>query len=277
MRISLFKKAVIVSLLFFLIGLTAWVYQLGAVIERDIVHGPFNTSYSIEGDNYQLVNGKLEKDIISGSASKIRVDLLNDFTIQGDINGDGLNDSVVILDYSAGGSGTFYYVAVAIRGDKRYYGSDAIFIGDRVSLQDIKIQGNIINIKYSDRYPWQSFRDKPSVEKEKHLIYKDGILRNQGYKSISQNLARQLVINKWGSCRSNNCSRLGIVLLDGRDNTWYVQVMYNGIKDDSVATKKIISGIKYSGNQLVFSNPKIVEYQCQLGRGHQYFSKEQCK
>src|SRR5262245_9271763 len=73
---------------------------------------PESTSYRIEGRIVALREGKHDEPAVPGSAAR------NTTTVWGkpigaDLDGDGDQDAVVIIATEAGGSGTFYYVAVA--------------------------------------------------------------------------------------------------------------------------------------------------------------------
>src|SRR6187399_2534843 len=52
---------------------------------------------------------------VPGGASRPTVRLADDFLILGDLDGDGLDESVVVLTFNSGGSGVFSYIAVVSR------------------------------------------------------------------------------------------------------------------------------------------------------------------
>jgi hypothetical protein len=45
----------------------------------------------------------------------------------------------LLITHDPGGSGTFYYVAAAINVNKRYQGTNAVLLGDRIAPMDIGI------------------------------------------------------------------------------------------------------------------------------------------
>ena len=65
----------------------------------------------------------------------------------GDLDNDGIDDAVVVLSYSGGGSGTFYSLIAIINesGEPKHVAST--FLGDRVRLNSMNIEGGIIALE----------------------------------------------------------------------------------------------------------------------------------
>lgn len=104
-----------------------------------------------------------------------------DFTIleqraYGDANNDEKNDTIVLLAESGGGSGVFIYVAAYVSGPVNYKGSNAIFLGDRVSPQSVSIKEGVVTVKYLDRKEGEPFAAEPTVPSSKQFVYKKGEL-----------------------------------------------------------------------------------------------------
>ena len=95
---------------------------------------PLNASYRIEGQEIQLVNGRSEVEAAPGSATKIRT-LVFGNPVYGDLDGDGVEDSALLLVHDPGGSGTFYYAAASLRVDGRVQGLATLnrYFGQMVS------------------------------------------------------------------------------------------------------------------------------------------------
>jgi hypothetical protein len=129
-----------------------------------------NITYNIEGKDVTLVDGKAESQIKEGYAAKVTTRIFEAST-QGDLNGDGLDDAAVVLTQDSGGSGIFYYIAVAIKNTQGYAGSNAILLGDRIAPQNNQIKNNILTVNYADRKPGEDFSTKPSVGKSLYLEY----------------------------------------------------------------------------------------------------------
>jgi hypothetical protein len=127
-----------------------------------------DATYVVEGEPISLVNGLAEKEIAPGSASKqITKYFGNEAT--GDLNGDGQADVAFLLTQDSGGSGTFYYVAVALKTDSGYKGTNAIFLGDRIAPQSTEIQGGRLIVNYADRNPGEPFTAQPSLGVSKYF------------------------------------------------------------------------------------------------------------
>ena len=75
-----------------------------------------------------------------GGTSRPRVSLGGDFHLLGDLDGDGADEAVVVLAQSAGGSGTFDYLAVMKRTDHGIANVATTALGDRVQLRAARIE-----------------------------------------------------------------------------------------------------------------------------------------
>ncbi len=247
-----------------------------APLEEKLGKDPLNATYLIEKDKITLIDGKAEKEIAPGSASKIRINVFDGWSTKGDINNDGLEDTVVLLTYNGGGSGTFYYVALALQQEQGYLGTNTVFIGDRISPQTTEVRNREVIINYADRYPWESFSVSPSVGISKYLIYENGELKERQNEVLSQEVAETLIVNNLGGCEANECSDFKISILGGNQGPLYIQAIYNGMKDDSVKARKIITSVHYIEGEWKLSGELKREYICQLDRGQQEFSSELC-
>lgn len=130
-----------------------------------------NTVYNFEGEFVKLENGISEKEIVPGSATKIVTKYFGkDFTT--DLNKDLLDDVVFFMTQQDGGSGTFYYVVASLNISSGFIGSNAFFIGDRITPLEIKLrEDGAIMVSYLDRKANESFDKKPSVKKEIILYF----------------------------------------------------------------------------------------------------------
>ena len=137
---------------------------------------PLNLTYIIEGQEIRLQQGKAEKQAAPGSAAMIRTAVFGNLQY-GDLNNDGLDDAVMFLLHSPGGSGTFYYAATALFDGTGWYGTEALFIGDRIVPKSIDIKDGLITVQYLDRRPDESFSSPATVETEKKMILDGNALR----------------------------------------------------------------------------------------------------
>lgn len=136
---------------------------------------PQNATYIIDGQSVALVNGKAQVSAAPGSAEQVTTSIFGEPAV-GDLNGDGKADAAVILVQAPGGSGTFYYVAVALDVASGTEGTNAIFLGDRIAPQNISIANGKILVDYADRNPGEPMSTPPSRGVSAYFIYKDGVL-----------------------------------------------------------------------------------------------------
>jgi len=129
---------------------------------------PKNCTYTIDGKNITLVNGYSEQEIVPGSASKIITQYFGN-EVTGDFNDDGISDKAFLITQDAGGSGTFYYVAVALGDEGKCAGTNAILLGDRIAPQTTEYRDGKIIVNYAERKPNEPMTARPSVGVSKYL------------------------------------------------------------------------------------------------------------
>ena len=139
---------------------------------------PQNCTYMIDGQPITLIDGIAEKDLAPGSDSKLVTRFFGN-TIQVDLNGDGAMDTALLLVQDSGGSGTFYFVAVAFKTASGYVGSNAIVIGDRIAPQSIIVDAEnplrfIVN--YAERKADEPMSVRPSIGVSKAFKLEGNVL-----------------------------------------------------------------------------------------------------
>lgn len=147
-----------------------------AVEAGDIIKALNNETYTIEGEEIALVDGKAETEIVPDSATKMKTEIWGDPIIS--YLEDGTVDyAAVILINDGGGSGTFYYVASPInKGEGDFYISDAIFIGDRIEIESITAADGQIVIDYLKHGENQAMAEEPTEEAQSTFVIVDDIL-----------------------------------------------------------------------------------------------------
>jgi heat shock protein HslJ len=145
---------------------------IGSCAPKDESSGlnPENATYMIEGETIALQDGSFSKKAAPGSATMISVSIHGD-PIYGDVDGDGDEDAVLVLVRDPGGSGTFYYSALAVNTDSGYTGTDAILLGDRIMPQSIRIEDRRAKVDFLTRNVDESFAVEPSHARSIHLQY----------------------------------------------------------------------------------------------------------
>jgi heat shock protein HslJ len=131
---------------------------------------PLNATYVIGDQKITLVNGFAETSAVPHSSTKITTEVWGTPEFA-DLNGDGQEDAALILIHSSGGSGTFYYVAAAIRYADGYHGTSAVLLGDRIEARNIDISNNRITVEFLDRARSDAFSAPPSVPMKQLVIY----------------------------------------------------------------------------------------------------------
>jgi hypothetical protein len=93
----------------------------------------------------QLTDGTYEGEpFVEGGASRPTVTFIEPYAL-GDLNGDGVDDAVVLLVESSGGSGSFVYLAAVLNQEGKPGNVDTVLLGDRVQVQSLTIANGQIN------------------------------------------------------------------------------------------------------------------------------------
>jgi hypothetical protein len=166
---------------------------------------PANGVYFIENDPVQLENGLAEMEAAPGSASIIRIVLLGE-ALYSYLNDDTEKDAVIFLTYQGGGSGTFFYLAVALHENGGFKGKNSIWLGDRIGLPIARVQNGLITVKYLDRSYDEPMATAPSLEQTRYFIVDDSGLQEiitaadeaviQGWLTIGHEVRSFLPCNK---------------------------------------------------------------------------------
>lgn len=140
------------------------------IVDTTIASDYKNTTYHIQGKSVTLKNGVTEEETAPGSATKIVTKFFGN-EVKHDFDKDGREDVAFLLTQDMGGSGTFYYVVIALNKEAGYVGSDAVFLGDRIAPQTTEMgKGDTVIVNYADRAQGESFATPPSVGKSIYLL-----------------------------------------------------------------------------------------------------------
>ncbi len=178
-----FSKKILIPLVIVVIAAGIWYFSKDSSETPDIENlddtpaaaDPLNATYIIESEKYIFINGESEKEIEPGSATKIETRIFSVPTT-GDLDADGDNDAAFFIQQNPGGTGTFYYLAVAINNNGKYTGTNAIWIGDRIAPQMVEIKNGQVIANYADRAPDEPFSESPSIAKSFYARLKAGEL-----------------------------------------------------------------------------------------------------
>lgn len=141
---------------------------------------PDQACYMIEKQEVCLINGSIEVAAAPGSATKIKTSIFGR-PVYGDLDGNGTSDVVMLLVQNSGGSGIFYYVAAAFNVNGGFSGTNAIFLGDRISPQNIQIRDGVIIANYADRGAHEPMTTPPSIGISKYLVLKEAKLTEMAH------------------------------------------------------------------------------------------------
>ena len=137
---------------------------------------PANATYVLDADVVALVDGKASRPAAPGSAERMETRVFGT-PVAGDLDGDGDEDAALILIHRTGGSGSFYYLAAAIREAGGYRGTNAIFLGDRIAPQKVEIRNGVVLVNYADRLPGEPMTSSLGVRVTQYVALRDGELK----------------------------------------------------------------------------------------------------
>ncbi len=142
----------------------------GSVVDKNFHPDPRSATFIFDESSVTLSNGESDEDS-EGNPQETRI---LDENAYGDINADGEEDTVVLLSQSGGGSGVFIYAAAYVSGPINYKGTQALYIGDRISPESVSIASGVVTVKYLDRKEDEPFAAEPTVPTQKQFVYRNG-------------------------------------------------------------------------------------------------------
>ncbi|MEN9524245.1 MAG: hypothetical protein RL536_314 [Candidatus Parcubacteria bacterium] len=147
---------------------------------------PLNGTYYLDDQEITFINGKSEEGMVPGSAFKAEGRIFGK-PVYGDLNGDGKNDAIFFISQETGGTGIFFYVLAAINQGNDYVGTAGVFLGDRISPQNINIKNGYAAVNYSIRKEGEPMVAIPSVGVSKFLTVRGGRLVEGNVSDYSPN------------------------------------------------------------------------------------------
>ena len=102
-----------------------------------LANAEYLSEWTAEG-TVRLVDGEFRQSVVEGGATELVIRLLD--VAFGDLDGDGIDDAVGILVTDAGGSGTFFDLAVMVNRQGRPVNVASELLGDRVRLLALTIR-----------------------------------------------------------------------------------------------------------------------------------------
>lgn len=109
-----------------------------------------NSSFVLNGQTVVLKDGLSKVPAAPGSASMVTTQYIGNVTY-GDLTSDDKEDAAYFIMQDGGGSGQFYYVLAAINKQEGYTVTNAILVGDRITVQSLRISSNTLHVNFLGR------------------------------------------------------------------------------------------------------------------------------
>ncbi len=132
---------------------------------------PANHTYLIENEKVTLRNGSA-RETVSGTTAIIITEVIHK-PVYADLDGDKIKEAVSVLMQHTGGTGSFYYLAVASDSSELI---ESYFLGDRIKIVSLKIVKQLIVVEFLERGIEQSMASIPTVKRSKSLKLDKGKL-----------------------------------------------------------------------------------------------------
>lgn len=265
-------KKIIILILFILLlgGIILGLLKSKSV--NTLKSDPLNITYKIQGKEYSLVKGVVEKEIAPGSASKEVIRVFGE-PVYADLDADADLDAVMYLTQENGGSGTFFYVVVAVNDNGVYKGTDAMFLGDRIAPQNINIIDGRAVANFAERKVGESFAVSPSVGKSiwVNLDVKDMQIGEwvKGFEGEVDSSKMSIFMKSWQwvSVVYNNDQKIY-----AKNDRFKLELKKDGTFSVSTDCNGIGGEYKIDGKKITFSNMMSTLMYCE-GSQEQEFSK----
>ena len=127
-----------------------------AAVSEGVNEAKNTTYHGIYEKEIKLENGQWQGQPFSkGGASRPAAGLIKGFSFSGDLDADGMEERIVFLWKSSGGSGTRVYMAVLASHENKLLNTETILLGDRIQLQmgrviDGQIELDVIQAEEDD-------------------------------------------------------------------------------------------------------------------------------
>lgn len=214
-----------------------------------------DTAFVIDGKEFALKDGKAESVIDPDAASVSKLTVFGS-PAYGDLDADGDQDAALLLQYEVGGSGTFYYAALALLDGAEYKGSGTMFLGDRIAPQTIEIREGRAVYSFADRNAGEPMSAQPSVGKSVWVHYDaerneigEWVKDFEGESDFSERFSavvdRVSVVFEQKEYTSYRLITNGLVR-EGELNT------ERGFEDDTDATVYVLNWQKPEGEQMLY-------------------------
>jgi heat shock protein HslJ len=124
--------------------------SIASLTEESLKNAEYQGIYA---DPIRLTGGKYEGEpFVEGGASRPTVIFTNVYAF-GDLDGDGVDDAVVVLVENSGGSGSFVYLAAVLNRNGSLENVATQFLGDRGQVESLSIAEGEITVNLATHGP----------------------------------------------------------------------------------------------------------------------------
>ncbi len=109
-------------------------------VNISLPESPLNASYKINNEEIKLLNG-------SANIDGVKINVV-DAPVLGDINGDKVNDAVLLLNYSKNSTSSKYLLALAIYDKNGFLGMNAVRLNNFEKPSNIIIEDEFVSVEY---------------------------------------------------------------------------------------------------------------------------------
>ena len=180
-----------------------------------------NMSYSgIVDEAVTLTDGRWDgAPFVKGGTSRPAVGLVDDFMFAGDMDGDGVDELVVFLWESSGGSGTNVYVAVAGARAGASINLGTALVGDRVQLRGGRIHNARVELDVVQQGPDDAACCPSQLARRSWVLEADGLREGQaeitGTLSISELAGKEWLLTNLEMDKALPAGIGATLMLDG--------------------------------------------------------------
>jgi heat shock protein HslJ len=137
------------------------------------------TFFGIYDSPVTLTDGSYEGEpFVEGGAARPRLVLTEWLQVPGDLDGDGVEETVVFLEESSGGSGRFVYLAVLSNTSEGAVNTATALVGDRVQIRGASVRGDRVSVRVVQSEPGDA-ACCPSRLATRHWRYANGNLAEE--------------------------------------------------------------------------------------------------
>jgi hypothetical protein len=145
-RATLFLYAIFTSVLLGCAGLSSV-----PITPEALKNAQYKSEWLVLGQA-KLTNGIYKEKFAPDSSTEI-VLILSDKMVIGDLNGDGVEDAVVVLITQPGGSGTFYDLVLVFNRGGKLVQVDSLPLGDRIKVKSMVLESGEVKLEITVHGP----------------------------------------------------------------------------------------------------------------------------